>query len=172
MTQAPPRTMMEVFKSLPEGTLCQIVNNKLIMSPAPNSAHQRVSRTIAFQLHQFVEGKGLGEVFYAPFDVYFDEENVYQPDVFFIAADRIAIVKDNVYGTPDLIVEVLSPGSEKMDKIEKKEVYERCGVKEYWIVHPLTKKVIGYKLSGSGFVEIPSEEGAIVSSLLGITIEF
>ncbi len=172
MIQAPPRTILEVFESLPEGTLAQIINNRLIMSPAPHSAHQRVSKTIFRQLDQFVEGKKLGEVFYAPVDVYIDKENVYEPDIFFIAAERLSIVQNNVYGAPDLIVEILSPGSEKLDKIEKKEVYERCGVKEYWIVHPATKKVIGYKQTNNGFVSIPSHDGVMVSQLLGVTVSF
>ena len=172
MIQAPPRTILEVFESLPEGTLCQVVNNRLVMSPAPHSAHQRVSRKIAFQLNQFVEDNKLGEVFYAPVDVYIDEENIYEPDIFFIAAERLSIVQNNVYGVPDLIVEILSPGSEKLDKVEKKEVYERCGVKEYWIVSPLTKKVIGYTLADKGFVEIYANDGEMVSLLLGITIRF
>lgn len=163
---------MDVFKRLPEGTLCQVINNNLVMSPAPNSAHQRVSKNIFRQLDQFVETNRVGEVFYAPVDVYFDEENVYEPDIFFIAADRLSIVKDNVYGAPDLIVEVLSPGSEKIDKVEKKAVYEKCGVKEYWIVHPLTKKVIGYQLTNGGFIAIPSKDGELMSSLLGITVHF
>jgi len=60
MHQAPPRTILEVFESLPEGTLCQVVNNRLIMSPAPNSAHQRISRNIFRQLDQFVEDNKLG----------------------------------------------------------------------------------------------------------------
>jgi len=81
-------------------------------------------------------------------------------------------VQNNVYGVPGLIIEILSPGSEKLDKVEKKEVYERCGVKEYWIVHPVTKKVIGYKLTDNDFSEIPSKDGVIVSALLGVTIQF
>ena len=77
-----------------------------------------------------------------------------------------------MYGAPDLIVEVLSPGSEKIDKNEKKEVYERCGVKEYWIVHPITKKVVGYKLTSNHFDNVTSKDGVITSSLLGLTIQF
>ena len=172
MTQAPPRTIIEVFESLPEGTLCQVINNRLLMSPAPNSAHQRILRNIFRQLDRFIETNKLGEVFFAPVDVYLDEENVYEPDIFFIATERLSIVQNNVYGVPDLIIEILSPGSEKIDKVEKKEVYERCGVKEYWIVQPLTKKVTGYKLTGSVFTEIPSTDGELISSLLGFTITF
>lgn len=120
----------------------------------------------------YAEANRLGEIFYAPMDVYFDEQNIYQPDIFFIATDRLSIVENNVYGAPDLIVEILSPGSEKIDKVEKKEVYERCSVKEYWTVHPLTKKVTGYRLLEGSFVEIPSLEGVLASELLGMTVRF
>lgn len=142
------------------------------MSPAPKSPHHRVSKHLFRQLDRFVEANGLGEVFFAPVDVYFDGENVYEPDIFFITTERLSIVEDNVYGAPDFIIEVLSPGTEKIDKIEKKAVYERCGVKEYWIVHPQTKKVIGYALTDTGFAETASNDGEIASALLGLTIRF
>lgn len=172
MIQTPPRTILEVFESLPEGTLAQIINNHLVMSPAPHSLHQRISKNIFRQLDQVVETYQLGEVFYAPVDVYLDGENIYQPDIFFIATERLSIVHENIYGAPDLVVEVLSPGSEKLDRFEKKAVYERSGVKEYWIVHPSSKKVYGYQLVGKEYKEIVSQEGIIVSPLLGTTIRF
>ena len=172
MIQSPPRTIMEVFESLPEGTLAEVINNQLVMSPATSSKHQLVSRAIFRQLDAFVLSHHLGEVFYSPIDVYLDEENVFEPDLIYISNERLHILKDNVCGAPDLVVEVLSPGTEFKDKRDKKAAYEKFGVKEYWIAHPVTKKVIGYRLEEARFIEIPSQDGIIASRLLNLTIRF
>lgn len=144
MILTPPRTIVEVFESLPEGTLCQVINNSLFMSPAPNSLHQRISRSIFRQLDKIVETNGLGEVFYAPIDVYLNSSNIYQPDILFISIERLHIVEAKINGAPNLIIEVLSPGTERLDKLEKKAVYEQSGVLEYWIVSPVSKNATGF----------------------------
>ncbi|HZH36917.1 MAG TPA: Uma2 family endonuclease [Flavisolibacter sp.] len=172
MIQSPPRTIVEVFESLPEGTLCQVINNELIMSPAPSSRHQQILRDIFRQIDKHVLSNQLGEVLFAPVDVYLDEENVYQPDIVFISNQQIHILQEKINGAPDLIVEILSPGSDKYDKKEKKAVYERSGVKEYWIVDPHTKNTTGYQLQGEHYLEMPAGEGRIQSALLQTTILF
>jgi Uma2 family endonuclease len=163
---------MDVFKSLPEGTLAEVIHNQLVMSPAPTSKHQQVSKEIFRQLDAFVLSHQLGEVFYAPIDVYLDNENVFEPDLVFISSKQLHILGNNIYGAPDLVVEVLSPSSEKKDKRDKKVIYEKYGVKEYWIVDPVSKQVTGYQLLNNLFVDIPSEDGLIHSPLLNLTIRF
>jgi Uma2 family endonuclease len=69
---SPPRTIMEVYKMLPEGTLAELINGQLYMSPAPNTNHQRVSGKIEYLLRSYVENHSLGEMFHAPYDVYLD----------------------------------------------------------------------------------------------------
>lgn len=172
MIYPPLRTIVDVFESLPEGTLCQVINNQLIMSPAPTSQHQQVLKKIFRQLDKFVESHNLGEVLFAPVDVYLDEKNIYQPDIVFISKENLHIIHDKIKGVPDLVIEILSKGSEKTDKIEKKAVYEKCGVKEYWIADPETKKVWGYWLNENTYKEIPSQNGLIQSKLLDVTIQF
>jgi Uma2 family endonuclease len=172
MIQAPPRTIFEVFEGLPEGTLCQVISNQLVMSPASTSRHQQTIREIFLKLNNHVVSHHLGEVLFAPLDVYLDTENIYQPDIIFISKERLHIIEARINGAPDLIIEVLSPGTEKVDKTDKKVVYKKKGVKEYWIVAPVSKKVIGYYLSGSQYIEIPSQNGEIISRLFGVTINF
>lgn len=152
--------------------MCQVINNQLIMSPAPTSKHQQILRNIFRQIDAFVLANHLGEVFFAPVDVYLNEENVYQPDLVFISNERMHILQDSIHGAPDLVVEVLSPGSKRLDKADKKNVYESSGVKEYWIIEPESKKVTGYLLQNNRFIEIPSEDGIIASQLLGETFHF
>lgn len=169
----PPRTLLEVYESLPEGTLCQLINNQLIMSPALKDIHQKVLDTVYRRLGDFVERNTLGETRVAPYDVYFDTKNVYQPDSTFIANENTNGIKENgFHGAPDLIIEILSPATARYDLEDKKDVYERYGVKEYWIVDPATKEVKGYTLQNGGYAETFSAYGTIQSLLLDCTIRF
>src|SRR5574337_107390 len=120
----PPRTLMEVFKMLPEGTQAELINNRLYMSPSPIGKHQRILRTLFRSIDTFSSKGKLGEVFFAPFDVFLDEtENAVQPDLIFIASANLHIVDDDgvIHGVPDLLIEVLSPGNSDHDTIIKKE---------------------------------------------------
>jgi Uma2 family endonuclease len=115
----------------------------------------------------------LGEIFTAPFDVYLDEHsNAVQPDILFIAKENLNIVRGHVHGVPDLIIEILSEGNSEHDMVRKRNLYEKSGVKEYWIIHPTTKAVIGYQLRGASFNELETTRGKINSQLLNNTFSF
>ena len=174
MLKPPPRTLLEVYQSLPEGTLAELVNNQLVIEPAPDFYHQDVVTEIARIIGNHVVENGLGKVIVSPVDVHFDNGNIFQPDIIFIAAERLAslVRKGRVYGAPDLVIEVLSPGTQKKDKRQKKPVYEKYGVKEFWLVDPETKEVVVYSLSGSVFVEALSQRGIVTSPLLNTTVRF
>jgi Uma2 family endonuclease len=165
----PPRTIMEVFKMLPQGTLAEVIENTLYMSPTPTGQHQRILRILMESISPYVTKNDLGEVFPAPLDVFLDESaNAVQPDLLFISKENLNIfnLKGPVKGTPDLIIEILSPGNSKHDKIVKKGLYEKFGVKEYWIVDPASKRSIGYSLVDNKFVTIGEFPGEIQSILL------
>lgn len=164
---------MEVFKSLPEGTLVQLMENELIMSPAPLDRHQKLLSDLHLLIGSHVKQHQLGNCRLAPYDVYFDDENVLQPDFVFLSNERLHLIQeDGLHGAPDLVVEILSPSSAKFDKGKKKTIYERFGVKEYWIVDPATKEVQGYRLKDNVFAEFENTVGVIRSSLLGAEFVF
>ena len=143
IVQQPPRTIMEVFKLLPEGTLAEIIENKLYMSPTPVTKHQRIISKLLSGLYVFVNKDDKGEVFTAPFDVFLDEEsNAVQPDIIFVSKENSKIIDEEttIHGVPDLLIEILSPGNRKHDLVTKKDLYEKFGVKEYWIIDPETKE--------------------------------
>jgi Uma2 family endonuclease len=104
--------------------------------PAPYWGHQSVVLHIARALIDHVEAHDLGLVNIAPIDVVLDEAAnlVVQPDVLFVSKDRQSIVHNQVWGAPDLAVEVLSPGTERHDRGEKIALYRRYGVRECWLV--------------------------------------
>ena len=160
---------------LPETTLAEVINNQLYMSPSPVGRHQRVISKLSSQMYQFVEEKKLGEVFISPFDVFLDEEsNAVQPDILFISNDNLNIVSDDdvVHGTPDLIIEVLSPGNPEHDTVIKKALYERFKIKEYWIIDPKSKKATGYTLSVNRYILISKQIGSINSALFKKSFSF
>ena len=165
---------MEVFKSLPTGTLAEVIENTLYMSPTPTSNHQRMIVKLVTQIAPWVGSENKGEVFVAPLDVYLDnEDNAVQPDILFIAKENLNIVKENghVHGIPDLIIEILYPGNRSHDLVVKKNLYEKFGVPEYWIVDPLTGQTSGYQLKEGRYTLIMEDSSIISSPLLQKTFQ-
>jgi Uma2 family endonuclease len=119
----------------------ELWNGEIIMSPAPNPAHQDIVLNFAQRLKGFVTKGRLGKVYVSPVDVVLTQRRVVQPDVLFIAQDRLKIVKDFVDGVPDLAMEVISEGSWQRDRIQKKALYEQFGLREYWIVDPDSRTI-------------------------------
>jgi len=91
----------------------------------------------------FISEKQLGRLLCAPVNVYLDDYNMPQPDVLFISSERQTIINADLCRTPDLVVEIISPTSAARDRVEKLKLYERCGVKEYWLIELLS----GFRLS-------------------------
>jgi Uma2 family endonuclease len=171
--EKPPRTTMEVFKMLPEGTRCELIDNTLYMSPAPSSLHQKTIYKLTGQFYLLLEGKSIGELYPSPIDVFLNEKNAYQPDLVFILNENLEIVKENgIHGIPDLVIEILSPGTKNFDLGKKKKVYEKAGVKEYWVLDTKTKISIGFQLVGKKFEELKKDKNQFSSALLRHTFKF
>lgn len=169
----PPKSMLEVWESLPEGTLCQLINNKLIMSPAPIDIHQVVLFDIAFNFKSFLNNQNRGEIRIAPYDVHFSKQNILQPDILFIKNENLDKIQDKgIFGAPDLIIEILSPSTSQLDWEEKKLIYERYGVQEYFLVEPNSKFVTSFFLTNGEYEEQESAEATIISALLNTEIVF
>ncbi len=139
------------YRELPEaGPRYQLVDGDLHMAPAPNRSHQRSSYNIVQIIGAYLSQHPLGEAYHAPFDVYLTETNVYQPDILFVSQKNLHIMQeDGVHGAPDLVIEILSPSTSHLDLGSKKRVYARCGVLEFWAVHPQERKVVIYDLRKS-----------------------
>ncbi|MEK7805601.1 MAG: Uma2 family endonuclease [Planctomycetota bacterium] len=153
----------------------EIFNGELLMVPAPSTDHQEISRNIGFLIWSFVKQKCLGKVFNAPVDVVFDDDEVFQPDIVFIKSENQHIIrKSAIKGIPDLIVEIVSPSSAFYDMVEKKEVYRKYGVKEYWLVFPDEKVIEIFILGKEGYVEFckSKKKGMVKSNVLeGLEID-
>ena len=135
-------TFDEMVAKLPEtNTAMELWDGEIVMSPSPKPDHQRIVLNFATLLKTFVAAGKRGEVFVSPIDVVLSQRRVVQPDVLFIAAENRGIIRDHIRGVPDLVVEVVSEGSWRRDRVEKKNLYEQFGVKEYWIVDPESQTI-------------------------------
>jgi Uma2 family endonuclease len=173
VVERPPRTIMEVYKMLPEGTLAELINGNIFMSPSPVRKHQRIIGKLFSQLYEHVEKNHLGEVYVAPFDVYLDEEaNSVQPDIVFVKVENLSIVSDHIHGVPDLVVEVLSEGNQNYDLKIKKNLYEQFQIKEYWIIHPETSKANVFFFNDGRFEQLPTTIGSLTSPMLSRVFTF
>jgi Uma2 family endonuclease len=118
-----------------DGKRHEIVDGEHYMTPSPQTRHQIVSRNLETVLAIYVQENEWGQIFDAPMDVLLSDATVVQPDLLFIRKERENIIKKNfIEGPPDLIVEILSPGGERLDRQTKMKNYALLGVPEYWIV--------------------------------------
>ena len=133
----------------------EIVEGELHVSPSPSTGHQFVVTSLIAAMHAHVRKHKLGAILTAPVGVRLPEQDtVVQPDVLFVARDRLGIIRDDIIdGAPDLVVEVLSPSNWIYDRTRKQKAYERAGVREYWIVDYRARTVDVLALDGGEFVQ-------------------
>jgi len=131
------RAPIEEFWSLPESVLpTEYIDGEIIMAPTPTVSHQRAVLKMVSALQQFVSQANLGEMFVSPLDVVLPSGEVVQPDIFFLNARQAARARaaDRVNDAPPFLIEILSRSSVKHDTVTKRGLYEKNGVREYWIV--------------------------------------
>jgi Uma2 family endonuclease len=165
---APRKMTYQDLRKLPEDLLRhELIDGEHIVSPAPIVKHQRVVLNIATIISVFVQPRGLGEVFVAPVDVYFSEHDVVEPDVLYVSSENAQRVQELfVDGAPDLVVEVVSPSSHRIDKVRKLRLYEAYGVKEYWLAYPKTDTIEVYRRTAEGRLELQASLSAAAGDVL------
>jgi Uma2 family endonuclease len=138
---------VEDYRLLPEtGPRYQLVEGELYMAPAPNRYHQDILRNVFGIVFKYLERHPLGLIYCAPFDVFLDEINAHQPDLIYVSKKNDILTPGGAEGAPDWLVEILSPKTAFLDKVGKRQVSARSGVKEYWIIDPETKLIDVYFL--------------------------
>ena len=155
---------------LPEaGPRFQLINGEFHMAPAPNTYHQIISRNLAYTLMRFLEDQPLGEVFIAPFDVYLGDVDVFQPDIcFFSEGQQNYLDERGATSAPQLVIEILSPGSQRLDLGPKKDAYARYGTRELWLIDPQKRELAVYSLQEDATrpVRVLRQEDALTSAML------
>lgn len=116
--------------------------------PAPRYGHQSLLTHLGALLHVYVREQGLGQVCVAPVDVVLDPRRclVVQPDIVFVRRDRLEIIRDRIWGPPDLVIEVLSPGTAHRDRTTKLRWYRRYGVRECWLITRHRREIEVFRL--------------------------
>lgn len=145
---------MAAWKKLPVGIRAEVINEELYILPSPTPYHAVAINNIATTLANHVGEDELGTVFTGPVDVFLNgKHNAVIPDIMFVAekSEKARIERRGIFGPPELVIEILSPGNRKHDLVRKKALYEKAGVLEYWIVDPDTKDAQGYLLKGKRY---------------------
>ena len=156
------------FLEIPDdGNFYELIDGVVHVSPSPTPQHQDVLVEILTQIALFLRTNPVGKVF-AELDVHLGEgpngkDLVYRPEIVFVRAERLPVMRDKIVGGPDLMVEVISRGSRRYDSETKKGDYERFGVGEYWLIDPERKAMTFYRLQEGRFVEVPVEGDAFTS---------
>jgi len=146
------RWTYEEYYQLDDGKRYEIIDGDLLRAPAPDTWHQDFARKLFRLLDRFVTANGLGEVFFAPIDEVLSAEDTVQPDLVFVARAKAGIIQRRaIFGVPDLLVELVSPSSVRRDRYEKKALYARFGVVEYWIGDPANQTLEILTLKGDTY---------------------
>jgi len=130
------------YRSMPEdGKRYQLVEGEIIMAPAPSTYRQIVQGNLHFLLKGYLLKHPLGTVLCAPCDVYLDDQNVYQPDLLFVARERAEPIRDDgIHGAPDLVIEILSASTAAIDR-RKRGHFAAAGTIEFWQVDPALRQI-------------------------------
>ncbi len=127
----------------------ELLNGKIYMMSSPTVNHSQIASNIYYAFRSYLKGKTC-RAFNDGVDVYLTEKDRVIPDAM-IVCNKNNIKLDGIHGAPDLVVEVLSPGTAKNDKGYKKDLYEKSGVKEYWIIDPVPRSIEVYLLTDGKF---------------------
>jgi Uma2 family endonuclease len=153
-----------------DGLRHEIIGGKHYVTPSPATRHQLLVGRLYFEIERFLRAHaGIGQGFLSPFDIVFTRCDVVEPDLVFIAADQTSLLTDqNVQGPPALVIEIASPGTRTRDQGIKRQLFDRGGVREYWIVEPDANAVRVFVRKRDGLRAV-AEVGAsdvLTSSLL------
>ena len=131
----------------------EIIDGEHYVTASPITRHQRISRDLLYLIQSHLNTHPIGEVFGAPFDVVLSFTDVVVPDLIYLSKRRAHLLTvKNLQGAPDLVVEILSPSTRPRDEQLKRDLYERVGVAEYWLVDPDGDFLTIYRRGAAGFL--------------------
>jgi Uma2 family endonuclease len=129
------RFTYEDYLNFPDdGRRHELIDGEHYVTPAPVRRHQELSMRLSVALATWLREHPVGVAYAAPLDVILSDVDVVEPDLLFVSNERADVLGKWIHGAPDLVVEILSPGTRRIDETTKRRLYERVGVREYWIV--------------------------------------
>lgn len=151
----------------------EIIDGDHFVNPAPSTYHQTVSKRVQYVLYSEIELKDMGVVFDAPIDVQLSAHDIVQPDLVVVLNDSTAkVTPSRIQGSPDLLIEILSPSTAKSDCELKRRIYERSAVREYWIVDPDSHTVRQLVLKNGIYEERPLSDDVVLAVLPQVKVAF
>ena len=142
-----------------DGKRHEIVDGEHFVNPAPSTKHQYAVQQLFRQLDAQIRATNRGIVFFSPIDVRVSQYTVVQPDLVVVLDDRKKIVTESkIDGAPNMLVEVVSPGTSSYDRTTKKLAYQRAGTPEYWIVDPIERSIEQLTLQ-EGHYQVQQHDG-------------
>ena len=159
------------YAALPDdGHRYELYEGELVMTPSPRTRHQVVVGNLHVMLAEHVQRRGFGEVFVSPIDVILSRISVLQPDLVYVERARLGIVTERaIEGAPTLVVEVLSPSTDRRDRSVKQAIYTQYGVVHYWIVDPVAQTVEALRLRDGAYEIVGRLAGATPTALPPLT---
>ena len=160
-----------------DGRRHELIDGDRYVTPSPTVRHQTISGRLHQAVGNFLEQHPLGQIWAAPLDVVLSDGNIVEPDLVYVSRERAAVLTaQKIQGAPDLVIEILSPGTRMTDEIVKRDAYERFGVAEYWVVNPESRAVMVCRRRDREFenvAELTAKSGdALMTPLLpGLRIE-
>jgi Uma2 family endonuclease len=151
-----------------DGLRHEIIDGEHYVTPSPATRHQRIVRNLLHLIQSYLDAHPIGEIFCAPFDALLSEFDIVVPDLLYLSNERAGfLTSKNLQGPPDLVIEILSPSTKYRDLRLKRDLYERVGVREYWIVDPDREVVKIYRHRDGSFEPAISlaRPGVVTTSL-------
>jgi Uma2 family endonuclease len=160
-------TSEEFFRYAPEDQNAELIDGVMIVHSPPLVIHEKLQGFLLTLLRTYVEDNDLGEVLGSRTPVELEEDQVYEPDMLFIARERMDILEPKgVFGAPDLVIEILSASTVRYDRGAKFEAYERAGVRELWLIDPYGPAGTEfYQLQGKRFAPVMPDSAGFLRSV-------
>ena len=144
---------VEYVERLPEDARAELIDGELYNMATPSGTHQEIQMLLSYNIYDYIKkGEGHCKVFTAPYAVYLDEYTFLEPDVAVIC-DKSKLDYKGCHGAPDWFIEITSPSTSRIDYIKKLNKYDEAGVRLYWIVNPITQKVLVWYFERGDYIE-------------------
>ena len=171
--QRDTRLTYDDFVRFPDdGLRHELIDGVHYVTPCPVTRHQLLVGRLFLAIGNYLDQRpGSGHLFMAPFDVIFSRWAVVEPDLMFVAADQLEILTDaNIQGAPALVIEILSPGTRRRDLGIKRELFDRGGVHEYWVLDPKTDDLTIDRRTPEGRLSKVSQLAAAAADVLSTSL--
>ena len=162
-----PKTYEDYLNTPNDGRKYELIDGEIVLSAPPTINHQRLVGRLARLLGEIADSIQGDEAFLGPVAVSLDPANTLEPDVVYRKRESASVVEARrIQGVPELIIEVISPGSASRDQIRKRAIYESAGVPEYWIVDPARKTLLALQLRDGRYEELTPDGSRLASDIL------